>query len=180
MKFEVKIRTGSQVTEHTVEIPARQAAAMAEGRVQFVIDGSPGEANWAEVEPGVYSLIEGGRSTVISLCRGAGAPMNSIRYQAFCGGPLLELELRDSRARRRSGSGWHQGGSLEILAPMPGRIVKVLAGEGATVSPGDELLVMEAMKMQNVIRASRGGRVGKVHVREGEGVESGAPLMSLV
>jgi pyruvate carboxylase subunit B len=63
---------------------------------------------------------------------------------------------------------------------MPGKVVKVLVTEGQQVSSGDGLLVIEAMKMQNEIRASRAGRVEKVHVSEGDGVEAGFRLVRLV
>ena len=62
---------------------------------------------------------------------------------------------------------------------MPGKVVKVLVTEGQQVSPGDGLLVIEAMKMQNEVRASRSGRVEKLHVTEGVGVETGFKLMRL-
>jgi biotin carboxyl carrier protein len=63
---------------------------------------------------------------------------------------------------------------------MPGRIVKALVEEGREVAQGDSLLVIEAMKMQNEIRAPRAGRVEKIYAAEGEGVETGAKLVRLV
>ena len=63
---------------------------------------------------------------------------------------------------------------------MPGKIAKVLIAEGQQVSSGDGLLVIEAMKMQNEIRALRSGRVEKIYVSEGAGVETGFRLVRLV
>ena len=62
---------------------------------------------------------------------------------------------------------------------MPGRIVKVLVPEGSEVQQGESLLVIEAMKMQNEIRSPRAGRLERVYVTEGEGVETGARLLRL-
>jgi pyruvate carboxylase subunit B len=63
---------------------------------------------------------------------------------------------------------------------MPGKIVKVLVTEGQEVSRDQGLLVIEAMKMQNELRAPRAGRIERVYMEEGRGVESGARLVRLV
>ncbi len=66
------------------------------------------------------------------------------------------------------------------MAPMPGKIVKILVTENQEVSRDQGLLVIEAMKMQNELRAPRAGRIERVYVKEGGGVESGARLLRLV
>jgi biotin carboxyl carrier protein len=60
---------------------------------------------------------------------------------------------------------------------MPGRVVKVLVTPGAVVEAKQGVVVVEAMKMENELRASRVGTVTEVHVREGVSVEAGAPLV---
>ena len=62
---------------------------------------------------------------------------------------------------------------------MPGRVVKVLVAEGEVVRAGQGLLVLEAMKMENEVRARSGGTVAKVHVTAGATVESSAVLVTL-
>jgi biotin carboxyl carrier protein len=69
--------------------------------------------------------------------------------------------------------------SGKVLAPMPGRIVKVLVAEGESVAPGAALVVMEAMKMENEIAAPHAGTVTRVLVRGGETVERDATLVEL-
>ena len=59
---------------------------------------------------------------------------------------------------------------------MPGRVVRVLVAAGADVAAGQGLVVVEAMKMENELRAPRAGRVAEVAVREGEAVDAGALL----
>ncbi|NQZ74792.1 MAG: biotin/lipoyl-binding protein [Ekhidna sp.] len=66
----------------------------------------------------------------------------------------------------------------EIKAPMPGSILNVLVSEGDNVASGDQLLVLEAMKMENVIKSSGEGTVSKVHVAEKENVEKNQVLIS--
>ena len=90
------------------------------------------------------------------------------------------VELRDPRHWRRRGSAIETEGPLEIVAPMPGKVVKVLVAEGEPVERGQGLLVIEAMKMQNELRAPRAGRIERVYMAEGLGVDAGARLIRLV
>ncbi len=66
---------------------------------------------------------------------------------------------------------------LEIKAPMPGLVLKVLVEEGQEVKKGDNLLVLEAMKMENIIKSSTDGVVKKVQVAQGDKVEKNAVLL---
>jgi biotin carboxyl carrier protein len=61
-----------------------------------------------------------------------------------------------------------------ILAPMPGKVVRVLVHAGDVVRARQPLVVVEAMKMENELRAGRNGRVAAIHVQEGASVEAGA------
>ena len=65
---------------------------------------------------------------------------------------------------------------MRVTAPMPGRVVRVLSAPGADVAAGQGLVVIEAMKMENELRAPRAGRVQELPVREGQAVEAGALL----
>lgn len=67
--------------------------------------------------------------------------------------------------------------STEVRAPLPGVIVSVKARPGMKVSVGDELLVLEAMKMKNAVRATRAGTVAEVGVTEGQTVKHGQVLV---
>ena len=70
-------------------------------------------------------------------------------------------------------------GVKELRAPMPGKVLEVLVTEGQGVIEGDPMLVLEAMKMENVLRASGEGSIGSVHVSPGEAVEKDVVLISL-
>jgi len=65
----------------------------------------------------------------------------------------------------------------EVLAPMPGKVMKVEVSPGAVVEAGQALLVLEAMKMENVIAAERRGRIKAIHVEAGQMVEPGQLLV---
>jgi len=67
----------------------------------------------------------------------------------------------------------------KVAAYMPGRVVALLAQEGETVTAGQGVVVLEAMKMQNEIRAEHDGTIAKIHVQPGQAVEGGDPLFEL-
>jgi acetyl/propionyl-CoA carboxylase alpha subunit len=67
----------------------------------------------------------------------------------------------------------------EVLAPMPGLVLKVLITEGMEVKKGDSLFVLEAMKMENIIKAAGDGTITKLFIKSGDKVEKGQKLASL-
>lgn len=75
-------------------------------------------------------------------------------------------------------SGGLMGGDAALKSGMPGKIVKVFVKEGDEVKAGTPLLVMEAMKMENEMKASADVKISKVHVKPGDTIESGATLIS--
>jgi biotin carboxyl carrier protein len=92
--------------------------------------------------------------------------------------PVSIVDPREQLVRRR-GAAAADSGPGSIVSPMPGRIVKVLVREGDTVAGHQGLVVVEAMKMENELRAPRPGRVTAVTVVEGMSVEGGAVLIVL-
>ena len=66
----------------------------------------------------------------------------------------------------------------DVKAPMPGSILNIIVEQGADVSQGDQLLILEAMKMENVIKSPGDGKVSKIHVSERENVEKNQVLIS--
>jgi biotin carboxyl carrier protein len=90
--------------------------------------------------------------------------------------PVSIVDPREQLTRRRAAVS-AGAGPRSIVSPMPGRIVKVLVREGDTVAAQQELIVVEAMKMENELRAPRAGQVTSVKVVEGMSVESGVVLI---
>jgi acetyl-CoA/propionyl-CoA carboxylase biotin carboxyl carrier protein len=89
------------------------------------------------------------------------------------------LPARPPAARARSGGGNGRSGN-SVLAPMHGVVVEIPVAPGDSVSEGQVVAIVEAMKMMNEIRAHRAGSVAAVHVQKGATVEADTPLVSLV
>lgn len=87
--------------------------------------------------------------------------------------------INDERLLRDQLMGGHGlGGQENLKAGMPGKVVKVFVKPGDTVKSGDPLLIMEAMKMENEMKASSDVTIEKIHVTEGSNIESGTLLIS--
>jgi biotin carboxyl carrier protein len=104
------------------------------------------------------------------------------RYTLWVDGYRYETEALDERTRAIQDLSAASAGPLgpaPILAPMPGLIVRVNVKVGDTVEAGEGVVVMEAMKMENELRATAAGVVKSVEVAAGTAVEKGALLVSL-
>jgi biotin carboxyl carrier protein len=88
----------------------------------------------------------------------------------------VTLNGRRRWGRKDEGSG-RSSGPQRLAAPMPGKVVRVLVKAGDRVAARQPVVVVEAMKMENELRASREGTVAEVHVREGMSVDAGALLV---
>jgi biotin carboxyl carrier protein len=149
--------------------------------LHFFSDGEALLADGEEISPGVYSILIDGRSYEAQVSKRAGdAEGYSSPYVVTVGLRHYVVEIRDPRRWRRDGTGVLDQGPQEIVAPMPGKIVKVLVRENQEVVRGQGLLVIEAMKMQNEIRAPRTGRVERIYAQEETGVEAGFRLLRLI
>jgi biotin carboxyl carrier protein len=118
---------------------------------------------------GFTSLRVAGRSHEVGLERQANG------YRVAFPGDSLTVELA-SATRGNGAPARHAHGPARLTAPMPGRIVRVLSLPGSDVVAGQGLVVIEAMKMENELRAPRAGRLLELLVREGQAVEAGALL----
>jgi biotin carboxyl carrier protein len=148
---------------------ARERAVDIEGQ-RITIDGQPLAADVVEVEPGVYSALAGGRSYEIQVKDGvdggADVYVNGVHYA---------VKVRDPRRARRRG-GHQRAGRQNVAAPMPGRVVRLLAAAGDQVQAGQGIAVVEAMKMQNEIKSPKSGTVVEVKAAPGETVGAGQTL----
>ena len=177
MRLTARLHCGPKVQEHTLELLACDAIG---GLRTFSVDGQPLQAHCEEITPGVYSLLVAGRSYEVNISQRPGdRPGLASPLVAEVGLRRYLVELRDPRRWRGTGSSLAAEGPQEIVAPMPGRIVKVLVIEGEQVQRNQGLMVIEAMKMQNELRAPRDGRVERISTSEGRGVEAGARLLRL-
>jgi biotin carboxyl carrier protein len=89
----------------------------------------------------------------------------------------VSVSLNGRRRGRRDEAGASGSGPQRIAAPMPGKVVRVLVTTGEAVRARQPIVVVEAMKMENELRAGRDGTVAEIHVREGMSVDAGALLI---
>ncbi len=122
-----------------------------------------------EVEPGVWSVLEGSRSYEVRISGG------EVRVN----GRAVEVAMRDPRDWNPNAARAAASGSAQIKAPMPGKVVRVLVAAGDDVSAGQGVIVVEAMKMQNELKSPRDGRVASVSAREHDTVNAGAVLVTI-
>ena len=100
---------------------------------------------------------------------------------AKCEENSFAFECHDEKAmRRQSALSQRATNSGNVMAPMPGRIVKIEVAEGQEVAVGEGLIVVEAMKMENEFKALKAGIVQKIHVQVGQAVEAKTLLMEIV
>ena len=143
------------------------------------VGGESVDAHLAEV-PGtpVRLVTVGDAQHRVILRRGA----ERGQYTIWVGGFRYEAEALDERTRAiRDLSAATSGpaGPAPLRAPMPGLIVRVTVEAGDRVQAGQGIVVMEAMKMENELRAPAAGTVKTVHARPGTAVEKGALLIEL-
>jgi biotin carboxyl carrier protein len=143
-------------------------------RYRFRLGDQPERlAQLIEVEPGIYSVLLDGRSYEAHAETGTGCAWITIRGHRF------RVSVTDPRRWCSKRAGAHGGEREEIVAPMPGKIVRLLVELGQAVEAGQGVVVMEAMKMQNEMKAHRAGRVATIPVRAGETVGAGAILATI-
>lgn len=124
----------------------------------------------------LYSVLFGGRSYEMLV--------NSDRfnYTINVRGVQFQVQVEDERARRMNRARrlpTLPDGELAITAPIPGLVVRVLVAEGDAIEEGQPVVLLEAMKMENELRAMRGGIVKSVIVAAGQRVDQNAPLIVL-
>jgi biotin carboxyl carrier protein len=120
------------------------------------------------------SLLVGHSSHEVAIdARGRGELVVHVDGVAV---PVAVIDPRAAFGRRDHDRG-AGGGPKTIVAPMPGRVVKILVKPGDEVAARQGLVVVEAMKMENELRAPRDGRVAEIRVAEGASVEANAILV---
>lgn len=145
------------------------AVREARAGVEVSVDGSPHVLAVEPVGPGAFVLHQGDRIETFHCVR------EGDRIHLAWRGQVWVLEDQGDGGRRAAHR--HRTGGLE--APMPGKVIAVKVQPGQEVAKGDELLVVEAMKMENAIRAPQAGRVTSVAAKVGDMVAPGVVLVEL-
>ena len=145
----------------------------AAGRFRVTIGEEVREVDARLPAQGICSLLIGGVSYVADVKEENGWFLVDVDGESYR--IQVEEETRHTiRTRGRIVSG---PGGLVLTAPMPGKIVRIEVAVGQAVKPGDGLLVIEAMKMENEFRATTAGTVQEVRVQVGQAVNAGDVLI---
>jgi biotin carboxyl carrier protein len=134
------------------------------------LDGREIEVDAVLARPDVLSLRIGNQAYEVK-CERVGADLH-----LWVGSERFAVEVRDPRSLRGRTRTAEDHGPRKLTAPMPGKVVRVLAGQGAEVASGAGVLVVEAMKMQNEIKSPKKGTIQKILVSEGAAVNAGDVL----
>jgi biotin carboxyl carrier protein len=167
MRYEVRLASSKSGEKTRIIELKRDASGW-----HVTLDGGPMAVDAVEIAPNTLSILLEGQSFEISV-----TPSPDGKLKLNTGTQEFTAEVIDPRAwsGRRHGSVEAEG-RQQILAPMPGKVVRLLVREGDHVEAGQGLLVVEAMKMQNEIRSPKGGTVERVLAQEGQPVNAGEVL----
>jgi biotin carboxyl carrier protein len=160
MKYEIE--AGGQ--KFTIELQCENTHGVAtinDGAVEFEV---------SEPEPGVYTFLLGNQVVEV---RTVGNPTQPS-FEAIFRGQRVRLQVIDPKRRRRGVI--TLTGKIELIATMPGRVVRCLCAPGESVTEGQGVIVLEAMKMQNEVRSAKSGIVAEIRVKPNQTVNAGQVL----
>lgn len=127
----------------------------------------------SEPESDVFLIKDDGHIREVSV-----SPAQAGTLRTRAGAAEIDIRIADPRRLRGAGpASEHAGGSAEIKTAMPGKVVRILKSEGDSVSSGEGVVVVEAMKMQNELKSPKDGAVSTVRVVEGDTVAAGDILL---
>ncbi|MCQ2378772.1 MAG: biotin/lipoyl-binding protein [Victivallaceae bacterium] len=177
VKYNTKLLedAGLPVTEENIFI----AAACGEKGIKFLQGERPFGIRYKQAAKpaasgkAVYTATIDGKSVVVEADGKGG------EYTAKVGGKSYRVALAEGAAKVESAAPAASGAGSTICAPLPGTVLKVLVGKGDKVSAGDTLLILEAVKMENEIKADKDGTVDEIAVSNGAVVSAGDTLVTL-
>ena len=171
-RFKVRVDDVEHEVEVTLDPDASTTTVLVDGRTYEVVDG-PDDALLVRSDPSTAA----GAQHAIYLEPGAWPS------SAHCNGEVSSLEVRTAQQAallEALAEGGHAGdGSAIVKAPMPGRVVRILVEVGDDVALDDPVAIVEAMKMENEVRATAPGRIAKVGVAAGDTVDPGQLLCEI-
>ncbi len=125
---------------------------------------------------GSYSVIYNNNSWDLEVAKSTG--FNTFTVYKFGQNFKVEIEDALSKYKKNKDSG-AQGGGNNIIAPMPGKIVKILVSEGQKVKVGDTILIISAMKMESEFKSAVDGTIKKVHAKNDDIVNGDQLLVEI-
>ena len=144
------------------------------GVARYLVKGAEKEylVDAHQVQDSVWSVLYGTESFEVDV------QGRDDEYEVLIGGDCYKFSLMNEQRKAliRAGGKGAVGKAL-VTSPMPGKVVKLLVDEGEEVQTEQGVIVVEAMKMENELKAAITGKVKEIFVKEGEVVESGAKLL---
>jgi biotin carboxyl carrier protein len=150
---------------HRVELARKEAGW------ECKLDGRSVPLDVTETQEGVLSILLNGQSYQVKQDLAGGESYIVVGHKRF---PATVRDPRSLRSRLTSDS--VRQGVKKLSAPMPGKVVRIMAPVGTEVETGQSILVIEAMKMQNELKSPKKGVVKRLNVIEGAAVEAGQAL----
>ncbi|MEP6717528.1 MAG: biotin/lipoyl-containing protein [bacterium] len=164
----MKLKAKVSGEDHEVSLNLHANKATAE------IDGRGYEVEVRPLARGEYLLLHG---TSVYKCRVLSKDTARASFEVNLQGHSYDITISDPRRLGRGqAGGLHDHGAAEIISPMPGKVVRVLVKAGAKVAAGAGIIVVEAMKMQNEMKAPKAGVVFLINAEEGATVNAGDVL----
>jgi len=162
------VKLGAASAESVVEVQE-----LPSGALSVVVDGRRVEADVVAVGEQLSVRVDG---KIVDLTTEGASPRVGVIGRGY----RTYVDVESERQRVANAVKKGAGASENLVrAPMPGRIVKVLVSKGDAVTAGQPLLVMEAMKMENELKAKGDAIIADVHVAAGATVDGGAKLVTL-
>jgi biotin carboxyl carrier protein len=174
MHYEVSV--GEKIYRVEMERTENPAGRENSGPVSWNIrlDGREISVNCLRIGDNSLSLIANGESFETRIDRSGEA------LTIFLEGKPYHCIVHDPRSLRSSKrTGTHEAGEQRITASMPGKVVRVLARAGEAIQAGQGILVIEAMKMQNEVRAPKAGTLKSIVAQQGANVNAGEVLATI-
>lgn len=167
-EWVVSVQNGGETTERRLEV-----ARDGDSKWNVCLDGTEVVVDALRLPHGGWSLLINGRSTTIDIEKRLQVTLFRNRHWT------APVQVADARFARTNGGAASTSnvGPIEITAPMPGKVVRVLVSVGQRVQSGEGLIIVEAMKMENELRTNRAGVVTAVHAVVGSTVEAGTTLI---
>lgn len=136
---------------------------------KILVDGREYDIDIVEVEQDVYSVLLNGLSFNVELIPGDNHKTFTVNTYKFS----YDAEIIDAEAKYQKNrlKGMSLDDANTIVAPMPGKVVKVLAKIGDTVEQGDTVIILSAMKMESEFKTKTSGIIKELRVQEGDTVD---------
>ncbi len=166
----LKVKVNNK-NEHVIEFTDAKAG---------IIDAKPFEWDVIEVKEGSFHVIKDNRSYNVEVVK---ADYAEKSFVISVNGNKYQLNVKDKFDELLKSLGLDSMNTskvTEIKAPMPGLVLDLRVNEGDSIKKGDPVLVLEAMKMENILKSPADGVIKKINVKKGQAVEKNQVLINFV